>query len=301
MDVHSPVIDYSIRDIIDYRAISWEQSEEFFFLTQIPVIFEPFLVNPTYYCFGIITQGSLDIQIDHHNYELSPTSLMTYRPGQVFKVKNVSEDTRGCFVLFTKKFLDYLNENIFSVKSRSFLSSGMQTVVELSTADRDRIINIFQEIFGLLHHLSKPNWELIARNLTSALVLETNNILIDYLTPKFAVLNKDNDLFNRFKELIMINFKHNRNLSFYASELCVTLNYLNTIIKKTSGKNPSFFINQRIIQESKFLICQSTENFSEIAYSLNFSDPFTFSKYFKKHTNLSPSQFRKQANPGIIH
>ena len=90
MDVHSPIIDYSIRDIINYREISWAQSEEFFFLTQVPVVFEPFLVNPTYYCFGMITQGNLDIQIDHNNYELTPTSVMIYRPGQVIKVKNVS-------------------------------------------------------------------------------------------------------------------------------------------------------------------------------------------------------------------
>jgi len=293
--MQSQIIDYSIRDIIDYRALSWSESEEFFFLTKVPVKFEPFSVNPTYYCFGMITQGNLKIEIDHQPYNLSPNSLMIYRPGQVWKVISISENTKGMFVLFTKKFLDYLNENIFSVQSRSFLSQGIKTVVELSTNDRNSIRNTFQEIFSLLQHLSSPNWELIARNLTSALVYETDTILKDYIEINKAIVNKDNEIFVRFKNLMTNHFKENKQLSFYASKLCISTNYLYVLVKKVSGKNPTQLINQQVIDEAKYQICQTSGNFSEIAYLLNFSDPFTFSKFFKKHTGYSPSQYRKQA------
>jgi hypothetical protein len=43
-----PVQQYSIRDIIDYRALPWAASEEFLFLTEIPLKFEPFAVESTY-------------------------------------------------------------------------------------------------------------------------------------------------------------------------------------------------------------------------------------------------------------
>jgi AraC family transcriptional activator of pobA len=43
-----PMQQYSIRDIIDYRALPWAASEEFLFLTEIPLKFEPFAVESTY-------------------------------------------------------------------------------------------------------------------------------------------------------------------------------------------------------------------------------------------------------------
>lgn len=292
--MQSQITDYSIRDIIDYRALSWPESEEFLFLTKVPDKFEPFSVSPNYYCFGMITQGNLEIEIDGLAYQLTPYSLMVYRPGQVFKVISLSEDTRGVFVLFTRKFLDELNENIFSVQSHSFLSQGIKTVIELSTHDRDRILGTFQEIFTLLQHLSKPHWELIARNLTSALVYETDTLLRDYIGTAKVTVNKDHELFMRFKNLVVNHFKESRQLSFYASKLCISPNYLYILVKKVSGHHPTQFISNKVISEAKYQICETAGNFSEIAYFLNFSDPFAFSKFFKKHTGYSPSQFRKQ-------
>jgi AraC family transcriptional activator of pobA len=80
-------------------------------------------------------------------------------------------------VLFTRRFLDYLDENIFSVKAHSFLSKGRPSLIELTPTHRDHLLRTFREIFALLQHLSKRDWELIARNLTSALVYETDTIL----------------------------------------------------------------------------------------------------------------------------
>ncbi|WP_158800022.1 AraC family transcriptional regulator [Pedobacter sp. L105] len=293
--MHHQIIDYSIRDIIDYRELSWPESEEFLFLTKVPDKYEPFSVNPTYYCFGMITQGNLEIEIDKQYYKLSPNSLMIYRPGQVFKVISVSEDTKCALVLFTRKFIDELNENIFSVQSHSFLSHGIKTVIELIDNDRDKILGTFKEIFALLQHLSKPHWELIARNLTSALVYETDTLLRDYIGSAKVAVNKENELFIRFKNLVANHFKESRQLAFYASKLCVSTNYLYVLVKKISGHYPTQLISNQVISEAKYQICQTAGNFSEIAYLLNFSDPFAFSKFFKKHTGYSPSQFRKQA------
>ena len=289
------IINYSIRDIIDYRALSWPESEEFLFLTRIPDKYENFSFNPNYYCFGMVTKGNLEIEIDNQYYKLTPNSLMIYRPGQVVKVISLSEDTIGGFVFFTRKFLDELNENIFSIQSHTFLSQGIKIVIELDNDDRDKILGTFKEIFALLQHLSKPHWELIARNLTSALVYETDTLLKGYIGNAKIAVNKDNELFIRFKNLVANHFKESRQLAFYASKLCVSTNYLYVLVKKISGHYPTQLISNQVISEAKYQICQTTGNFSEIAYLLNFSDPFAFSKFFKKHTGYSPSQFRKQA------
>jgi AraC-like DNA-binding protein len=243
----------------------------------------------------MITKGSLEIDISNNRYDLGPHSLMVYRPGQIFKVAAIGEDTSGVFVLFTRKFLDNLNENIFSVKSHSFLSQGIQSVIELSDYDKTKIINTFQSIFALLSHLSPSNWELIARNLTSALIYETDNILNAYIDPAQIIINKEEEIFYKFNHLVVHHFQTNRNLSFYADKLYISTDYLSAAVKKVSGSPPTALINHRVISEAKYLVNYTVKNFSEIASHLNFNDPFTFSKYFKKHTGYSPSQYRKMA------
>lgn len=294
MNLQSPVIDYSIRDIIKYRALYWLESEDFFYLTQIPDKFEPFLVKPNYYCFGMITQGSLEININNTYHNVSRDSLMVYRPGQVFKVTRIAENTKGTFVLFTKKFLNYLNENIFSVKKNSFLSQGVSSVFQLSINDHHKILSAFKEIFALLRHCSKTNWELIARNLTSALIYETDTILSSYFNTNEIASVQEDDLFNRFNNLISDHFKKSKKLAFYTSKLCVSADCLYATVKKVTGKPPMALINHHVILEAKYLVIHTVKTCSEIAYYLNFSDPFAFSKYFKRHTGLSPLQYRKQ-------
>jgi AraC family transcriptional activator of pobA len=287
-----PAPPYSIRDIITYRALPWVASEEFLFLTEIPLKFEPFLVQPTYYCFGLITEGSLQIAINDCCYTLSLNSLMVYRPGQTFKVQAITDGTKGAFVLFTRKFLDYLDENIFSVKAHSFLSNGRPALVELTTDDRDHLVRTFREIFALLQHLSKRDWELIARNLASALIYETDAILKEYKLPSPAGSSEPNQLFDKFMHLVRTCFQQHRNLGFYADELCVSPSHLHAVVKRISGKTPTTLIQHQVIRQAKQLLADSTENVSEIAYQLQFSDPFAFSKFFKKHTGYAPSQYR---------
>jgi AraC-like DNA-binding protein len=294
--VHFPVLDYTIKDVIDYRSMTWPDSKDFLYLTQIPVEFESDFVRPDYYCFGMIAQGHLEISIDNNHHSLSSSSLMIYRPGQVWKVSRVGEGTIGSFVLFNKRFLDSLNENIFSLKSHSFLSQGIQTLINLNAVDKIKISNLFKEIFAILSHLSKSNWEPVARNLTSALIYETDHILSSYIHTDQIPSNKEDELFARFNDLLNLHFKMNRKPEFYASKLYVSPNYLYSVIKKNSGHTPTDLINRKVINEAKYLIAYTLIGIAEVAYDLNFVDPFTFSKYFKKNTGYSPLHYRKHAD-----
>jgi len=285
--------DYTIKDIIDYRSISWPNSKDFLFLTDIPMKFESDFVRPDYYCFGMISQGQLEININTKLYKLSPNDIMVYRPGQIWKVAKVAEETTGNFVLFTKRFLDSLNENIFSVKKHSFLSNGIQSAIELNKFDYERIKTLFTEIFTILNHLSKPIWEQVARNLTSALIYECDYMLSGYINVDEVVANREDDLFDQFNQLLAIHFKIDRKPDFYASHLCITTHHLYSIVKKKSGKTPSQLIGEQVMREARYQVAYTLTSFTEIASNLNFSDPFTFSKYFKKNTGYPPLHFRK--------
>lgn len=273
---------------------------DFGLFTDIPTDYELEPLNSTYYCFGFITTGILNIKVDGVDYSMDTTSMLVYRPGQQFKVAKIANGTKGAFVLFTKKFLDALEENIFSVKEYSFLSRGVKSYITLSSTDFKKLQDLFFQIFKLLTRIATPQQEYVAKNLASALVYETDTILENYIAEREITECKQQDIIDRFTQMIDAYYKTSRKVSFYASKLNITANYLSIVVKRATGSSPATLINQRIIAEAQKMIVFSGKTVSEVAYGLNFNDPFIFSKFFKKHTGVAPIRYRKNHSDSIL-
>ena len=65
-------------------------------------------------------------------------------------------------------------------------------------------------------------------------------------------------------------------------------------IKAIVGMSPSDFLRTLRMQRAEDLMVNSKLNFSQIAFSVGFSDPKYFTKCFKKETGMTPSEYRKQ-------
>ena len=78
----------------------------------------------------------------------------------------------------------------------------------------------------------------------------------------------------------------------YSDRLSVHVNHLNRIIKQVTGRTTTDLINGRIVQESVQLLRHTTFSIAEIGFALGFEEPASFSNFIKKHTNLSPKEYR---------
>jgi AraC-like DNA-binding protein len=83
-----------------------------------------------------------------------------------------------------------------------------------------------------------------------------------------------------------------RSASDFASQLNVHVNHLNRAIRETTQKTTSQIIAERILQESKILLKQSTWNVTEISNALGFNEVTHFNNFFKKHIQTTPLKFR---------
>ncbi len=81
----------------------------------------------------------------------------------------------------------------------------------------------------------------------------------------------------------------------YADAQHLHPNYLNNVIKTKTGKSIGAWIADKTIAEAKSLLQNSSTSIKEIAWQLGFPESTHFSNYFKKHTDLSPISYRKQA------
>jgi AraC family transcriptional regulator, transcriptional activator of pobA len=96
-----------------------------------------------------------------------------------------------------------------------------------------------------------------------------------------------------FANLIGENYKKGYTVSEYARLMHISTRTLSDLTGQLLNKTPSQMIQERIILESQRLLLHSNLNVGQIGYRLGFDDPSYFVKYFKKHTNVSPSDFRK--------
>ena len=91
----------------------------------------------------------------------------------------------------------------------------------------------------------------------------------------------------------MKHYKEKREVSFYAKMLCITPKYLTTIIKTVSGKSAKDWILEYVILEIKALLRDSSLNIQEIVLKTNFANQSSLGRFFRKHTGMSPSEYRK--------
>ena len=88
-------------------------------------------------------------------------------------------------------------------------------------------------------------------------------------------------------------FAESRSVGFYAQRLCITVNYLNKCCKRVLGCSAQECINQRLIYHAQRLMQDRHLIIKEVAIALGFPNLTSFSKFFRKQTGQTPSEFIK--------
>lgn len=97
---------------------------------------------------------------------------------------------------------------------------------------------------------------------------------------------------DNFLKLVQENFRKERFLGFYASELGISPKHLARTVKAQTGMTAVSWIERLVVLEAQVMLKSSNLNIQQISYELNFKSQSFFGKYFKKFTGMSPKEFR---------
>jgi AraC family transcriptional regulator, transcriptional activator of pobA len=89
-------------------------------------------------------------------------------------------------------------------------------------------------------------------------------------------------------------FRSEHQLAFYADKLEMTVDRLNDHVKRAIGVTAGHLIRQRLLTEAKRELVFTALPIQDIAAELDFSDPSHFARFFRKHTGITPHEFRDQ-------
>lgn len=106
--------------------------------------------------------------------------------------------------------------------------------------------------------------------------------------------NQNQRIFQKFLNLVERDLSKTHKVSDYSEKLGITNRKLTLVCHEFYKKSPKSLIDQRLVSESKRLLKFTDHPIKEISTQLGFSDPYQFSKYFKKHVKVSPVHYRNQ-------
>jgi two-component system response regulator YesN len=92
--------------------------------------------------------------------------------------------------------------------------------------------------------------------------------------------------------------KEDISLHTVASHVGISPNHLSTVFAQETGENFIEYLTRVRIEKAKHLLAATGMKSTDIACETGFSDPHYFSFIFKKHTGLSPREYRQNPRQG---
>ena len=80
------------------------------------------------------------------------------------------------------------------------------------------------------------------------------------------------------------------------NEFDYSRSYLNKRFQNETGISLAAYMNTLKIEEAKRMIRESKLNFAQISEYLSFDNPQYFSRVFKNHTGMTPTEFRNRVH-----
>ncbi|WP_186577862.1 helix-turn-helix domain-containing protein [Aquibacillus kalidii] len=107
--------------------------------------------------------------------------------------------------------------------------------------------------------------------------------------------NKQHHIIKQMIELLKRNPRYKLSGAEISEIIGMNYTYLSHLFKEQTGKNVSQFQNDLLIEEAIRLFKEKGWNVTEVSNYLGFSNPFYFSRVFKKVTGIPPSVYLNQS------
>ncbi len=238
--------------------------------------------------FVLVQEGVILMQMDVLEYKLEKNWFIITPAGQVNNFLEISPEASG----FMGTFHDHFFHN-------ATLSAGVEM---FSTLLNPESFPHFQPDGGLLKVITSICDRVMdlynAPYSNSALIQNYWLTLLSELEPVFGSVSKSHTtrgvkIVLDFKNLLVQNIRNNPKPAYLADMLNVSINHLNKVLKKNTQLSTSEWISKRQIIEAQLMLRHSSFTIAEIAHNLGFEDPSYFSKFFFKHTKITPTSYRR--------
>ena len=236
-------------------------------------------------------RGSATVTVDQLRDRVTRDTLLLLLPGSILHLNERTDDFRVRFCAFS---LELFSVAAYRLDPSFFHILHEHAIIRLP----DRIIEGVRNWFQMASYTYRDRGNIFRNTIIRN---RLQNVLLEAFdkTQRFAPdvhsqtgTTRQADLFQRFVALVHEHCTEQREVAFYADRLCISTRYLSTIIRSVAHSTAKEFIDRSVVLEIKMLLGSTELSVQEIAYRLHFPDQSYLGRFFKKHTGVSPTEFR---------
>lgn len=241
-----------------------------------------------------VEEGTGIHKIDFEDYSIDSPIIYFISAGQVHDLIFKKQVTKGYLINFNAEFFtSFLSKSHCIDKLPFFRINGNFTSYQIKKDKAEELKEIFDKINFEYKQQKRKSEDLIRIYLLELFYFILND---EENTDENINITNQRILINKFQKLVEENYTAEHYPKFYADKLAITANYLNFVCRTFAGKKAGEIIRNRIILEAKRLLINSELSISQISFQLGFEDNSYFTKFFKTHARISPSEFRQHLN-----
>ena len=250
--------------------------------------------------FGVVfcSKGLLKVSFGLRHCAIGPQTMFVCPSGTIIQVEAQSKAAVH-FILCEEEFINKMHIDV-KLLLHLFMAVRENPCLGMSDTEWAEVMRSMEEIYveGSFNRSDVLSVEIL-NTLFRTLAYRICRIIDDQLGKRSesetegASFDRNALYFKLFIEELSKNYMQERSVGFYAERLHLTPKYLTTLLRTTTGRTASEWIDEYVVLESKNLLKYSTMNIQEIAYYLNFPNQSSFfGRYFKQHTGMSPTAYR---------
>lgn len=239
------------------------------------------------------------IRYGQGHYDFDEGGLSFISPNQVIARAEDEPDYSGYTLLIHPDFLrGYALDH--KIKNYGFFSYSANEALYLSEKERQTIFSVFDNI--------KEELNSQIDDFSQDLVISYVEVLLNYSNRFYKrqfITRKtvNHDLLNRMEKLLDDYFDKEDQLKkglptveYLATQLHLSPRYLSDVLRAVTGQNAQQKIHDKLIERAKEYLTATSWSVAEVAYQLGFEHPQSFSKLFKRKTQLTPVEFKQSFN-----
>lgn len=237
--------------------------------------------------FILTTEGEAIVEIDNSLFSLHPGTLLTLLPSHLLSTTMQGNDYQCLTLAF---LFDEMTDYPYMIQSHISEQMERTSVIRLTSEEMKRLENRHKDLTGHSNRLAHPAYQEILRSLIFIFTAEVCAIYSG--KPMKVSITHSEELVDGFFRLLHANYRTNRDITFYADQLCLSSKYLSKVISQVTGHVPSFWFANFTVREAKTVLKSTTLTVTQISEELNFPNSSFFARYFKRLAGVSPQEYR---------
>ncbi|TNE73362.1 AraC family transcriptional regulator [bacterium] len=262
--------------------------------TKVPYKSPVFRAN--YYSFVFIKSGTGSYTTDEQTFNYISKTIYFTNPGHI-KAFAFTEMNEVYLVTMNERFLKQnVHKDIFD--EFPFLLAETVRPQFLSDEKFAEFELLYKQVLDAYNSDSEFKFKIIGNLFVIILLKLKEGFWADY--EPLGDENRGSQIVRTFKEHLEHHFRdlsdgqitHQFQAKDFAELQHLNASYLTTVIKSKTGKSITSWINEKALAQAQALLAHTNESVKEIGYRLGYADTAHFSKFFKKQSGQSPTEFR---------